>query len=89
MELPQKVPQGLGIGKTALRAAANGGEAEVQVSQGMGPDLTLGRHDAPAPLPFAEPFTVAYPPAVRGGQAGDVGIRVEMTLPSQHVVTLT
>ena len=47
----------------------------------MSPDLTLGGHHPSAPLPFAEPFTVAYPPAVRKGQAADVGLCAETALP--------
>ena len=81
MELSEVVAQSFGIGETIFGATSNGSGAEIQVSQGMGPDLTLGGHDPPAPLPFAEPFTVACPPAVQKGQAGDVGLCAETVLP--------
>ena len=83
------VPQGLCVGEGIFTAAANGSGAEVQVSQGMGPDLTLGHHNASTPLPFAKPLMVAYPPVIHDGQTGDVGIHTETALPSQHVVALT
>ena len=81
VELSEVVAQSFGVGETIFSATANGSRVEIQVSQGMGPDLTLGGHDPPAPLPFAEPFTVAYPPAVRKGQAGDVGLHAETAFP--------